>query len=87
MLISPHITEKSTVGNALNTYVFKVRQSANKPEVKKAVEGKYGVRVSRVRIVNTKPRKVRLGRSEGVVPGYKKAMVTLMPGDKIEFGV
>ena len=57
------------------------------PDDKKAVEGKYGVAVSSVNILNTKPKAVRLGRIEGVRPGYKKAIVTLVEGDKIEIGV
>ena len=71
----------------MNTYVFKVAKTANKLEVKKAIEGKYGVNVRRVNMLNTKPRQVRLGRTTGVVPGYKKAMVTLIHGEKIEGAV
>src|SRR3989338_558948 len=87
VLLAPHVTEKTTSGNTLNKYVFRVANTANKPEIKKAVEGKYGVAVSSVNILNTKPKAVRLGRIEGVRPGYKKAIVTLIQGDKIEVSV
>jgi len=87
VLLSPHVTEKSTTGNALNKYEFKVANTANKPEIKKAVEGKYGVVVLSVNVLNTKPKAVRLGRTEGIRPGYKKAIVTLIQGDKIEVSV
>ena len=87
VLISPHVTEKATLSNSMNTYVFKVAKTANKLEVKKAIEGKYGVNVRRVNMLNTKPRQVRLGRTTGVVPGYKKAMATLTHGEKIEVAV
>ena len=87
VLLAPHVTEKSTTGNALNKYVFRVANTANKPEIKKAVEGKYGVVVLSVNILNTKPKAVRLGRTEGIRPGYKKAIVTLIQGDKIEVSV
>lgn len=87
VLLAPHVTEKSTSENALNKYVFRVQNTANKPEIKKAVEGKYGVNVLNVRVVNTKSKRVRLGSIEGVRPGYKKAIITLQEGDKIEIGV
>lgn len=84
ILLSHHITEKSSLGNALNKYTFRVARRANKTEIKKAVEGKYGVRVMRVNIVNAKSKSVRLGKIEGKVPGFKKAIVTLAAGQTIQ---
>ncbi len=84
VLTSHHVTEKSSLGNALNKYTFRVAPRANKTEVKKAVEGKYGVRVLGVNIVNAKSKSVRLGRIEGRVPGFKKAIVTLAEGQTIQ---
>ena len=84
ILTSHHVTEKASLGNALNKYTFRVARRANKTEVKKAVEGKYGVRVLRVNIVNAKGKSVRLGKIEGRVPGFKKAIVTLAEGQTIQ---
>ncbi|MEK7084949.1 MAG: 50S ribosomal protein L23 [Patescibacteria group bacterium] len=83
-LISPHVTEKSTRAGESGTYTFKVSQNANKPEIKKAVEELYGVRVDAVHIIYI-PLKRRFSRGRaGVAKGYKKAMVTLAKGEKIE---
>ena len=80
----PHISEKGTFLSAQNKYVFKVYGNTNKPEIKKSVEGIYGVDVIKVHIVNIPPKKRRLGKTEGFKKGYKKAMVTLKVGQKIE---
>jgi len=84
----PHITEKATFLNQQNKYVFKVYPSANKKEIKKAVETLYGVKVVKVHILHSAPKKRRLGRwdgwKNGLKRGYKKAIVTLKEGDKIE---
>lgn len=87
ILLSSLVTEKTTLGNQKGKYAFTAAKSANKIEIKKAVESKYGVKVVKVNVLNTKPRSVKLGRIEGVKPGYKKAIVTLKEGDKIEVGV
>ncbi len=84
ILTSHHVTEKASLGNALNKYTFRVARRSNKIEIKKAVEGKYGVRVLRVNIVNAKGKSVRLGKIEGRVPGFKKAIVTLVEGQTIQ---
>lgn len=80
----PHISEKSTILGQANQYVFKVYQRANKQEVKKSVEGIYGVNVLKVRTVKIAPKKRRLGRTEGFKKGYAKAIVTIKEGQKIE---
>ncbi|OHA08317.1 MAG: 50S ribosomal protein L23 [Candidatus Sungbacteria bacterium RIFCSPLOWO2_01_FULL_60_25] len=85
VLIAPHITEKATSGASHGWYSFRVARHADKPTIKRAVEGRYGVRVLRVRVVNRQPRPIRLGRTEGSVPGYKNAMVKLREGEAIEF--
>jgi large subunit ribosomal protein L23 len=85
---SPHVTEKSTELGQKNKYVFKIYPYANKVEVRKAIEALYNVKVADVNIVHTPPKRRRLGRQEGwqggLKQGYKKAIVTLKPGDKIE---
>lgn len=80
----PHITEKASDLNAINKYVFKVFPKSNKSEIKKAVEALYNVKVENVRIINLPAKKRRLGLFEGEKPGYKKAIITLKKGHKIE---
>ncbi len=84
----PHITEKATFLTEQNKYVFKISSSANKAETKKAIEALYGVKVKKIHIVHSAPKRRRLGRHEGwrsgLKRGFKKAIVTLKEGEKIE---
>lgn len=80
----PHISEKGTILSEKNTYVFKIYNNTNKPEIKKAVEGIYGVDVLNVNVVTIPRKKRRLGRREGFKKAYRKAMVTIKEGQKIE---
>lgn len=80
----PHISEKATILSEKNSYVFKVYSRANKPQIKKAVEGIYGVNVLNVNIIKIPPKKRRLGRTEGFKKGYAKAVVKIKEGQKIE---
>jgi large subunit ribosomal protein L23 len=80
----PVLTEKSVALKELNKYVFKVDNKATKNDIKKAVEEIFKVKVKDVKIVKMKPKKKRLGRYEGYVSGWKKAIVTLKEG-KIEY--
>ncbi|MEK7596481.1 MAG: 50S ribosomal protein L23 [Patescibacteria group bacterium] len=93
VIFSPHLTEKSAYlseelrrGKSTGGhYVFKVRDDANKPLVKKAVEELYGVKVKKVRIL---PKHCKIKFSRGVSgrrTGHKKALVILKEDDKIEF--
>lgn len=84
ILRSPHITEKATDANDLNKYILKVGPKANKIEVKKAIESAYGVDVTAVNIINIHSKKRRVGRNIGWSKGYKKAIVTIKEGQKIE---
>lgn len=88
ILKAPHITEKAAALAEKGKYIFKVYSGANKVEIKKAIEGFYGVKVRKVNIVHMKPKKRRLGRIEGwkggLKKGFKKAIVTLKEGEKIE---
>lgn len=84
VLYSPHVTEKATGFDKDNKYVFKVASRANKIEIKKAVEDFYGVDVIGTRIINVPRRKRRLGRQIGWKKGYKKAIVKIKKGQKIE---
>jgi len=83
-LVFPHVSEKATRLAEKNKYIFKVFLKTNKNQIKRAVEKLYGVEVKNVNIVNVKRKKRRLGRIEGYKSGYKKAIVTLKEGHKIE---
>ena len=84
VLVSHHITEKATELEKENKYVFKVFQKTNKIEIKKAIEDLYDVDVVDVKIINVPRRRKRLGRQEGWKKGYKKAIVKVKKGQKIE---
>ncbi|MGB9743104.1 MAG: 50S ribosomal protein L23 [Minisyncoccales bacterium] len=81
---SPHITEKASDLTETNQYVFKVFSQANKIQIKKAVEKKYGVNVEKIRIINVPSKRRRMGRIVGARQGYKKAIVEIKKGQKIE---
>ena len=84
ILKTPHVTEKATSLASKNQYVFKVWPRANKVEIRKAVEDVFGVDVVSVKIINVIQKRRRLGRIEGFKSGYKKAIVRLKEGQKIE---
>ncbi|MDA8123944.1 MAG: 50S ribosomal protein L23 [Deltaproteobacteria bacterium] len=79
------ITEKSTVAReAANQYNFEVDVRANKIEVGRAVEKLFNVKVSSVRVLNVQGKKKRVGKVIGQRRSWKKAIVTLLPGNRIE---
>ena len=80
----PHVTEKMTDLTEKNQYVFKVWPRANKIDIKKAINEIFGVDVLDVKIIRVKGKKIRLGKIEGKKPGYKKAVVKIKKGQKIE---
>lgn len=84
ILLSPHVTEKATMISANNQYVFKVFPRANKIEIKKAIESFYRVKVTDVKIINVGGKVRRSGRGRGWKKGYKKAIIKLAAGQKIE---
>ena len=85
VLIQPHITEKASILAQDNRYLFKVFQSATKGQVARAVKDVYDVNVKSVRMIRIPSKKVRLGRRrEGIKKGYKKAIVQLQQGQKLE---
>ncbi len=81
---NPIITEKATALGVFNQYVFLVANEATAPEVKKVIEAVYKVKVTAVRMINTAPKPRRVGRSLSTKPGYRKAIVTIKEGQKIE---
>ncbi len=85
VLLSPHISEKSTVLAEENRqYVFQVATDATKTEVKEAVEGIFNVKVDNVRIMNTKGKIKRFGGRLGKRSDARKAYITLAEGNDID---
>ena len=86
ILIRPLVTEKSThLSEEQNTYVFEVGRSANKHQIKAAVESLFRVSVSDVRTLNVRGKMKRFGRFTGKRSNWKKAYVTLADGDFLNF--
>ena len=83
-LKSPHVTEKAGDLSQKNQYVFKIWPRANKIEIKKAIQDIYGVDVLAVRIIKIPKKARRLGKQKGWREGYKKAIVKIKEGQKIE---
>ncbi|MBI4359302.1 MAG: 50S ribosomal protein L23 [Candidatus Nealsonbacteria bacterium] len=84
VLTAPHVTEKATQLAGENQYVFKVFAPANKIEIKKAIESLYNVKVQAVRIINVPAKQRKRGRTQGWKKGYKKALIQIKEGQKIE---
>ena len=90
IIIKPIVTEKMTkLGDKLNRYGFRVQKTANKIEVKQAVESMYDVTVTDVNTFIMPAKKKSRFTKSGVISGktsaYKKAIVTLKDGEKIDF--
>lgn len=84
VLLRPLITEKSTVLAGSDKYVFEVDLRANKNQVKEAVELAFNVKVADVNTMKMKGKNKRFGRRVTKQPDWKKAIVTLQPGNSIE---
>lgn len=85
ILRDPKITEKSTLMSEKGVYVFRVAKGSTKFEIKRAIEELYKVKVNKVNVMNTPSHKIKFGRKAGRRPGYRKAMISLAEGQKIEF--
>ena len=86
VLRRPILTEKTNYqADELSCYAFEVDIRANKVQVRQAIETVFEVTVLNVNIMNVRGKKRRLGRHEGRTPDWKKAVVTLAPGDSIAF--
>jgi len=82
----PHITEKTTLQKELSNQIsFKVPKRANKIEIKRAVETLFKTKVVDVKTMNVQGKRRRVGRNIGKKPDWKKAVVTLAPGENVEF--
>ena len=93
IIICPILSEKSNMLSAQNKYVFQVNVNSNKLQIKSAIEKKFNVKVSNVRTMNFKGKKKQttirssgnILRTTGNRKNWKKAVVTLMEGNKIDF--
>ena len=86
LITAPVVTEKSAnAADSSNQYVFKVLSSANKTEIKAAVEKLFDVNVESVKTLNVKGKTKRFGRLIGKRSDVKKAYVRLKSGQEIEF--
>ncbi len=86
VLKGPLLTEKGTIIKEQdNKLLFKVAKEANKIEIKNAVEEIFKVKVDRVATMNYKGKKKRMGKYEGKRSDWKKAIVTLKKGEKLDF--
>ena len=84
VLKRPVITEKSSLLQEEGRYVFEVAPQANKVQVREAVEKAFNVNVMTVNVMNVRGKRKRFGTRLTPRPSWKKAVVTLKPGDRIE---
>ncbi len=84
VLIAPVVSEKSYSLIEDNKYSFRIHPKAHKTQVRQAVEELFDVRVEGVNIVKVQPKPKRRGMVRGRRPGWKKAIVQLRAGDRIE---
>lgn len=85
VLLRPLITEKGTLLAESGKYAFQVAPSANKLQIKEAVETAFDVHVLKVNVMVMPGKERRVGRSKGMTSEWKKAIVTLAVGERIEF--
>jgi large subunit ribosomal protein L23 len=84
LIKGPIITEKThTQKEAANKLTFRVNVKANKIEIRKAIEAIFKVKVLGVNTIHVKGKEKRVGKTGGMRPDWKKAVVTLAPGEKI----
>jgi large subunit ribosomal protein L23 len=84
VLIAPVVSEKSYHQITENRYTFKVHQDAHKTQIRQAVEELFDVKVVGVNVVKVQPKPKRRGLHRGTRPGWKKAIVELKAGDRID---
>ena len=83
-IVRPLLTEKSSARMALGEYAFEVHPKATKPEIRRAIETLFDVKVAAVRTMVQPSKKKSMGKSTGRVPRWKKAIVQLAEGESIE---
>jgi large subunit ribosomal protein L23 len=86
VLIAPHVTEKSSLAmQNHNQYTFRVRRDATKIDIRKAVELMFDVKVAGVQVVNEAGKTRRFGKIAGRTQDWKKAYVSLVAGQTIDY--
>ena len=86
VLIAPHVTEKTSLAmQNHNQYTFRVRRDATKTDVRKAIELMFDVKVAGVQVVNEVGKARRFGKLAGRTQDWKKAYVSLKPGQTIDY--
>lgn len=86
VLLAPHITEKTSLAMQNNNqYTFRVRRNATKVDIKQAVELMFEVKVKAVQVVNEPGKTRRFGRTIGRTQDWKKAYISLAPGQTIDY--
>jgi large subunit ribosomal protein L23 len=84
VLLAPVVSEKSYAQIADRKYSFRVHKDAHKTQIRQAVEQSFGVKVEDVNVVKVRAKPKRRGLIKGTRPGWKKAIVTVRPGETIE---
>ena len=84
VLRRPVITEKTTLLQSQGKYAFEVLEGASKYQIKQAIEKAFNVKVTAVNVMTVPGKMRRVGRRQVLTQSWKKAVVTLRPGDKIE---
>lgn len=84
VLLLPRVTEKAAHAAGSGMYTFSVARDAGKKQIKEAVEARYQVKVFAVRVLHSPAKERRRGNQIGWKPGFKKAMITLKEGQRIE---
>ncbi|MDD5430958.1 MAG: 50S ribosomal protein L23 [Candidatus Pacebacteria bacterium] len=84
LMKKPIISEKAMNMSSNGKYVFLVADKATVSEIKKIVEKEYNVKVVKANVINVKSKTRKLGRSIGTKPGYKKIILTLKQGQKLD---
>jgi large subunit ribosomal protein L23 len=86
VLLAPHVTEKTSLAmQNHNQYAFRVRRDATKPDIKAAVELMFDVKVKSVQVVNEPGKTRRFANRTGRTQDWKKAYVSLAPGQAIDY--
>lgn len=83
-VIGPHVTEKASMDAAMGKYVFRVHRDSNKVQIRASIEKLYKVTVKSVHVAVMPTKQRQVGRHMGTRSEYKKAIVTLKKGDKID---
>lgn len=84
VLVEPIITEAATAGIEKNKYIFKISMLANKVQIKTAIEKIYKVKVEKINTIKVPKKRRSRGRIVGWKAGYRKAIITLKEGSKID---